>query len=95
MKDLGNFLFVILFTVRVNAVVEAPQSKKGEKKLHATARKLLKEPEDVFSDMPRGLPPMRTIGHAIDTGDSPPVSKPSYRLSPKEKEEVEREVKIC
>ena len=39
-----------------------------------------------------GLPPFRNIGHTIDTGDAPPVSKPSYRLNPMEKDEVTRQV---
>ena len=43
--------------------------------------------------MPPGLPPLRTIHLTIDTGDHPPTSKPAYRLSPKEKEEVQRQVK--
>ncbi len=48
--------------------------------------------EDVF-EKPSGLPPMRTIGHTINTGDHPPVSRQAYRLSPKEKQEVQDQVK--
>ena len=47
---------------------------------------------DVFAELPPGLPPDRGVGHTINTGDSPPVSKPMYRLSPKEKAEVERQL---
>lgn len=56
------------------------------------AAEIVDEFRDVFGDMPPGLPPLRTIGHTIDTGDHPPISKPAYRLSPKEKEEVQRQV---
>lgn len=45
------------------------------------------------SETPPGLPPLRNIGHTIDTGDSAPISKPAYRLSPKEKAEVEKQVR--
>ena len=54
---------------------------------------LVHEYKDVFQTLPSGLPPMRTIGHTINTADHPPISRPAYRLSPKEKEEVERQVK--
>ena len=57
------------------------------------AQELINEFMDVFQTLPSGLPPMRTIGHTINTGDNPPVSKSAYRLSPKEKEEVESQVK--
>ncbi len=47
---------------------------------------------DVFAELPPGLPPDRGVGMSINTGDSSPVSKPMYRLSPKEKAEVERQL---
>ena len=47
---------------------------------------------DVFAELPPGLPPNRGVGMSINTGDSSPVSKPMYRLSPKEKAEVERQL---
>lgn len=47
----------------------------------------------VFQEPPPGLPPDRGIGHSIYTGTAPPVSKPMYRLSPKEKECAETMVK--
>jgi len=55
---------------------------------------VLNEFSDVFNEMPPGLPPRRDgIGHTINTGSAPPVSRGMYRLSPEEKAEVERQVK--
>lgn len=53
----------------------------------------LKGCESVFDALPNGLPPDRGMSHTIDTGNSPPVSRPMYRLSTKEKQEVEAQVK--
>ena len=47
---------------------------------------------DVFADLPAGLPPDRGVGLSISTGNSPPVSRPMNRLSPKEKAETERQL---
>ena len=74
------------FTVFVH-VQEAPKARP-----EGRAKEIVEEYRDVFGDTPPGLPPLRTIGHTIDTGDHPPISKPAYRLSPKEKEEVQRQV---
>ncbi len=49
---------------------------------------------DVFAELPPGLPPDRGVGMSFNTGDSSPVSKPVYRLSPKEKAEVERQLAV-
>lgn len=49
--------------------------------------------ESVFDPLPPGLPPDRGVTHTIDTGNSPPVSRSMYRLSIKEKQEVEAQVK--
>ena len=62
-------------------------------KFSAGAKSIVQEYEDVFGDMPPGLPPLRTIGHTINTGSHPPVSKQAYKLSPKEKDEVQRQVR--
>lgn len=77
------------FSVLVTQKTETPSVGRRSSR----ADKLVSKYQDVFRDMPPGLPPLRQIGHTIDTGRAPPVSKPSYRLSPKEKEEVERQVK--
>ena len=57
------------------------------------AKSIVQEYQDVFGDMPPGLPPLRIIGHTIDTGSYRPVSKQAYKLSPKEKDEVQRQVR--
>ena len=77
------------FMVSVNTLQEANVASKG---IDQRAEPLVKEFQSVFQKLPSGLPPLRTIGHTIDTGDSMPVSKPAYRLSPKEKEEVKSQV---
>lgn len=40
-----------------------------------------------------GLPPMRGIPHVINTGDTPPINRPPYRMSPKELDELRRQLK--
>ena len=54
---------------------------------------VLDEYKDVFSPMPEGLPPARGVGHTIplEPGTIPPF-KAMFRLSPKEKLEVEKQV---
>jgi RNase H-like domain found in reverse transcriptase/Reverse transcriptase (RNA-dependent DNA polymerase)/Integrase zinc binding domain/Chromo (CHRromatin Organisation MOdifier) domain/Retroviral aspartyl protease len=55
---------------------------------------LLKEYKDVFpDDLPPGLPPERSVDHKIDLepGHSPP-SRPTYRMSYSELEELKKQV---
>ena len=55
---------------------------------------LLEEFEDVFPpELPSGLPPVRGVGHSIrvELGSTPP-SRPMYRLSPTELDEVKAKV---
>ncbi|GIL61706.1 hypothetical protein Vafri_16098, partial [Volvox africanus] len=53
---------------------------------------LLKEFQDVFQDVP-GLPPMRPVDHTIPLmPGATPISRPMYRLSPLELDEVKRQV---
>jgi hypothetical protein len=48
---------------------------------------------DVFEPLPPGLPPDRGVGHVIPlVGDGQPPRKRPFRLSPREKEEAERQV---
>ncbi|GIL68842.1 hypothetical protein Vafri_22066, partial [Volvox africanus] len=53
---------------------------------------LIDEFADVFCDVP-GLPPMRPVDHTIPlVPGAQPVSRPMYRLSPLELDEVKRQV---
>ncbi|GIL48923.1 hypothetical protein Vafri_5075 [Volvox africanus] len=53
---------------------------------------LLQGYADVFRDVP-GLPPMRPVDHTIPlVPGAQPVSRPMYRLSPLELDEVKRQV---
>lgn len=83
------------FLVTVNAVESTVAGAEIPTEGQATGRvePLLLKFSDVFAELPTGLPPLRGIGHTINTGDTSPISKPAYRLSPKEKAEVERQVK--
>ena len=59
----------------------------------AKLQELLGRFEDVFKEIPAGLPPDRGVGHSVplEPGHRPPY-RPVYRLSPAEKEEVKRQV---
>ncbi|KAG1533824.1 hypothetical protein G6F51_012420 [Rhizopus arrhizus] len=54
----------------------------------------LKEFKDVFCEgsLP-GLPPMRTVEHVIDTGEAKPVNRPPFKMSPRELDELQRQLK--
>ncbi len=54
----------------------------------AKAKVTVQEFASAFAEMLPGLPPDRGIAHAINTNGAWPVSKPMYRLSPKETAEV-------
>jgi hypothetical protein len=54
--------------------------------------KLVKEYADVFRDELPGLPPARNDPPMIDTGDAKPVSKPPYKTSPAELDELRRQL---
>ena len=59
----------------------------------AKLRKLLKETKDVFRpELPEGLPPRRSIDHAIETGDARPVNKNAYPLSAQQLREQTRQI---
>ena len=73
----------------VNVMSTADNGSVNEAKVNET----LKGYECVFEDLPKGLPPDRGIAHTIDTADHAPVSRSMYRLSIKEKHEVESQVK--
>ncbi|KAG2216037.1 hypothetical protein INT45_007158 [Circinella minor] len=48
------------------------------------AEALVQEFNDVFQDTLPGLPPDRGVEHVIDTGDTDPISRPPYKMSPLE-----------
>jgi hypothetical protein len=54
---------------------------------------LVKEFGDVFMDKLPGLPPDRGIHHAIDVGDAQPISRPPYKMSPIELDELQKQLK--
>jgi Reverse transcriptase (RNA-dependent DNA polymerase)/Retroviral aspartyl protease len=55
---------------------------------------ILSEYEDVFRDIPPGLPPHRNTAHAIPlVPGTRPVARPMYRLSPAEHREVQAQIK--
>ena len=70
------------------------QSEKSEDSNDCDPRtsEVLKDFENVFDPIP-GLPDFRDVNHIIDTGNAEPVSRGMYRMSLKEKAEVERQVK--
>ena len=60
----------------------------------STMEQLLRDNKDVLGDLPPGLPPLRDTEHTIPlVPGSKPVFRPPYRLSPAEREEVEKQVK--
>ena len=70
------------------------EENKVTKDHHTMLQQLLNEIADVVpEEMPPGLPPMRDIQHGIDfiPGASIP-NKAAYRMSPKEHEELQRQV---
>ena len=61
---------------------------------HPLAKKLLTEFSDVFPDeLPAGLPPQRDVDHKIELepGSAPPT-KPPYRMSPTELDELKKQL---
>ncbi|CEP16516.1 hypothetical protein [Parasitella parasitica] len=54
---------------------------------------LIKEFSDVFQDQLPGLPPARNTDEImIDTGDAKPISRPPYKTSPAEMDELRRQI---
>ena len=85
---------VFVAVVRTDATSEtsSPDSS-DDASLSARAQPLLMEYADVFQTLPKGLPPERGVDHKIELepGHSPP-SRPTYRLSPKEMDELNRQI---
>jgi hypothetical protein len=78
------------FSLSVNGV----QSETRSGDLHSSCDELLKRFSDVFPEsLPSGLPPKRAIDHRIDIvpGSTPP-SRPTYRLSVGELDELKKQL---
>jgi hypothetical protein len=54
---------------------------------------LVQEFAEVFKEKLNGLPPDRGIHHVINTGDAHPVSRPPYKMSPLELDELQKQLK--
>jgi hypothetical protein len=69
-------------------------SKSGASAFAAQIEITLQDFQDVFpGDLPSGLPPQRAIDHRIELEPgSLPVSRPVYRMSPTELDEVKRQL---
>lgn len=52
----------------------------------------MKEFTDVFKNTLPGLSPDRGIHHLIDTGDATTVSRPPYKMSPLELDELKKQL---
>ena len=84
------------FVVHVAKVEESGQSREEKKppEIPADLQPVIDKYKHVFDPLPLGLPPERPVGHIIPlVPDARPPRRAMYRLSPKEKEEVERQVK--
>jgi hypothetical protein len=76
----------------VGAVAADPDGSTKREDMPAPVRKLVVEFEDVFKEMSE-LPPEREVAHSIPLVDNAKApSKRMYRLSPREKEEVIKQV---
>ncbi|KAJ8651314.1 hypothetical protein O0I10_013196 [Lichtheimia ornata] len=70
-------------------------SSSGTENMDDTARikSIIKEYPKVFDTKGlNGLPPDRGIPHVINTGDTPPINRPPYRMSPRELDELKRQL---
>ncbi|KAG2209354.1 hypothetical protein INT45_002604, partial [Circinella minor] len=59
-----------------------------ENKIPEELQPLVDEYQEIFQDELPGLPPDRGFEHVIDTGDEKPVSRPPYKMSPLELDEL-------
>ena len=61
--------------------------------LPSVFQSLLQDYEDVFSEAPKGLPPLRGIEHQIDLVPRASIpNRPAYRCNPEETKELQRQV---
>ena len=56
--------------------------------------RLVQEYSDVFpDDLPKGLPPKRAVDHRIHLTDETPISRPTFKMSPKELDELKKQIR--
>lgn len=55
-------------------------------------KSMIEEYRDVFRDSLPGLPPVRQVEHVIDTGDAEPINKPPFKMSPRELDELRKQL---
>ncbi|KAG2216042.1 hypothetical protein INT45_007163 [Circinella minor] len=63
-----------------------------ENKIPEELQLLVNEYQEIFRDELPGLPPDRGFKHVIDTGDEKPVSRPPYKMSTLELDELRRQL---
>lgn len=68
------------------------ESEIKSKDIPPTLQALVDEYSDVFRDELPGLPPERELEHVIDTGDAKPISRPPFKMSPLELDELRRQL---
>lgn len=86
-KGSDNFLFFI------KPINDGDQYKNPQLQDDKYWDSLVKEFSSVFKDELPGLPPDRGIHHLIDTGDAKPISRPPYKMSPLELDELQKQIK--
>ena len=90
MKEVGPKKRFLTVEEREKEVLSGVAQEQREK-----LREIIEEYRDVFPNaLPKGRPPKRDIVHEINTEPgAEPVSRPPYRLSPAEQDEMEEQVK--
>ena len=83
---------VVLASSSVNPNIKTVKVQGAEEKIRL--QRLLKEFHDVFPvELPEGLPPKRQVDHKIDLQPgSQPQHRSPYRMSPKEMEELKKQI---
>ena len=82
----GAHALLVRPKLNLNSAVQQPDAK------DPAVEAMLEEYADLFKEIP-GLPPMRPVDHTIPlVHGAPTVSRPMYRLSPLELDEVKRQV---
>ena len=73
--------------------VNAMESNSSPSSSNRAEQRMFAEFRDVFADLPAGLPPEREVDHRIElTSGSAPASRPMGRMSPKELDELKKQL---